>query len=141
MVQQFEYFIEKKLVKKETKNIGQAKALLKRAKQRLEYIRKQKITEENAIFIFEDIYEAAREAAQSLMSQKGYKPYSHTAIIAFLQKYYKNEIKPHQINTLDRYRIIRNNVIYRASSIDKKETEKALQFATEIVSKIEKIKP
>lgn len=140
MVHSFKYYIEKKLVKKSTKNTGQAKALQKRAKQRLEYIRKQKITEENASFIFEDIYEAAREAAQSLMSQKGYKPYSHEAIIAFLQKYYPKEIKPDKTNTLDRYRIIRNNLLYRASSIDKKETEKALQFATELITKIEKIK-
>ncbi len=64
------------------------------------------------------------------MSQKGFKPYSHEAIIAFLQKYYPEEIKPHETNTLDRHRIIRNNLLYRASSINKKETGKALQFTT-----------
>lgn len=139
MVYDFEYYLKNRLVKKSSRNAGEAKALLKRARQRLNYVKIQAITEENAMFIFEDIYEAIREAVQSLMALKGFKPYSHEVLIAFLNKFYSKKFKPHEVDTFNRYRILRNNIVYRASSINKQETEKALVFALMIVVRIENI--
>lgn len=80
-----------------------------------------------------------REAIQSLMAIKGFKPYSHEVLVSFLNKFYSAEFSPHEINSFDRYRIIRNNVVYRASSVDKRETEGALEFALEIIAKIKSV--
>lgn len=139
MVYDFDYYLKTELVKKSSKDSAEARALLKRAESRLKYVEVQEIKEENAVFIFEDIYEAVREAIQALLSLKGYKPYSHEALAAFLKEFYRREFTNKEINAFNRYRIIRNNIIYRASSIDKKETKKALKYARIMTTKIKEI--
>jgi uncharacterized protein (UPF0332 family) len=139
MVYPFNYYLKKKLVKRSKSNANEAQALLKRAKARMGYVENQEIKEDNAVFIFEDIYEALREAIQSLLAMKGYKPYSHEALAAFMKEFYQKEFTTKEIETFNRYRIIRNNIVYRASSIDAKEAEKALQYVKKMISKIEKI--
>jgi len=139
MVHDFEYYLKNKLVKKSSKDVEEAKALSRRAGERLKYVRAQEITDENAAFIFEDVYEAMREAIQSLMAIEGFKPYSHEVLVSFLNKFYSAEFSSHEINSFDRYRIIRNNVVYRASSVNKRETERALEFALEIIAKIKSV--
>jgi uncharacterized protein (UPF0332 family) len=93
---------------------------------RLDYIKKQKINENTSSFIFEDIYETLREAAQSLMSLKGYKPYSHEALISFLNEY--GRFPKHEISAFDRYRILRNKTVYCAANVSPEACEEALKF-------------
>lgn len=139
MVYPFNYYLKKKLIKRSKGSASEAQALLKRAKARMEYVENQEIKEDNAVFIFEDIYEALREAIQSLLAVKGYKPYSHEALVAFMKEFYQKEFTTQEIETFNRYRIIRNNIVYRASSIDAKEAEKALQYVKKMISKIGEI--
>ena len=89
MIERFEYYLDANLVRKQKADKEEAKSLMKKALHRLNYIKKQKINEDTASFIFEDIYESLREASQSLMALKGYKPYSHEALISFLKDFYK----------------------------------------------------
>lgn len=136
MIENFEYYLEQNLAKKSTPNKSEAEALFRKAQERLAYIKKQEINDETAPFIFEDIYESAREAIQSLMSLKGFKPYSHVVLVAFLRKYYT--FPNSDLNTFDRYRIIRNKAIYGAANVTKGECEEALHFLENFLPKIEK---
>ena len=77
MIERFQYYLDSNLVRKQKADKEEAKSLMKKAVHRLSYVKKQEINQDTASFIFEDVYEALREASQSLMSMKGYKPYSH----------------------------------------------------------------
>jgi len=110
--------------------------LMNRAIQRLEYVKKQEINEDTAPFIFEDIYETLREASQSLMSWKGYKPFSHEALISFLKEFYN--FPEHEASTFDRYRIIRNKTVYCAANVSTTVCREALKFAEAFLPKLRK---
>ena len=118
-----------------SKNPGESKAMIARASKRLEYVRSQSITEDNASFLFEDIYEIMRECVHGLMAANGYKPYSHEATVAFLNEHYKPYFGEKLIEDFNRYRIIRNNIMYRANSVSKEEATKALDVAENFVRK------
>jgi len=105
----------------------------------MKYIQSQEIDIDNSIFIFEDIYESMREAIQALMSLKGYKPYSHEATVAFLAEFYSKQFSENSIRTFDRYREMRNDIVYSSRQISKTETEKALQFAIPFIDEIRTI--
>ncbi len=129
------FYVESGLVRQGSKDAGEAKALVARASKRLEYVRSQSITEDNASFLFEDIYEVMRECVHGLMAANGYKPYSHEATVAFLEEYYKPYFGEKLVESFNRYRIIRNNVIYRANSVSKEEAVKALDIAENFLRK------
>ena len=67
MIERFQYYVEQNLIRKGIPNKSEAKALMERADARYSYINSQKVTEDSAPFIFEGIYEVAREASQALM--------------------------------------------------------------------------
>ena len=131
----FTFYVESSLVKKCSSDPGEAKAMMSRAIKRLEYINTQKIDENNASFLFEDIYEAMRESTHSLMVKSGYKPYSHEATVAFLEEFYRNFFGEKLVADFNRYRIMRNNIMYRASYVNEEETKKALLSAEKFVEK------
>ena len=67
MIERFQYYAEQNLIRKGIPNKSEAKALMERTDARYSYINSQKVTEDSAPFIFEGIYEVAREASQALM--------------------------------------------------------------------------
>ena len=66
MIQKFQYYLDAKLARKVAGDSEEAKSLMNKASQRLDYIKKQEINEDNSSFVFEDIYESPREAASLL---------------------------------------------------------------------------
>ncbi len=118
-----------------SKDPGESKAMIARASKRLEYVKSQSITEDNASFLFEDIYEIMRECVHGLMAANGYKPYSHEATVAFLDEQYRSYFGEKLVEAFNRYRIIRNNIMYRANFVSKDEAIKALDVAENFVKK------
>ena len=97
------------------------------------------MNEKTASLFLEDAYEAAREAAQSLMSLKGFKPYSHEATISFIIQYYKKEFSEYEIAQFDRFRELRNNSVYKAEQVSIEDSLKCLEFAKSLINKIGKL--
>ena len=137
-IKPFKYYIENNKVKKKVRNQEEGTALLKKAKARLEYVKKQILDEQSSEFIFEDAYESVREAAQSLMSLNGYKPYSHEATISFLKEFFK-EFTEGELHDFDYFRRERNLAIYTGKGILKEETEEIIVFAEKFLEKVEDI--
>lgn len=137
-IKDFDYYLENDLCKKSSSNPSEAKSLINQSIDRLEFIETHEINEKNCSFLFESIYDSMREASQSLMSLKGYKPYSHEAVIAFLKKYYPNDFSNSELEELNNYRILRNNIVYKAEKANEKETQKALELCKKIIQKIRK---
>jgi len=135
MIKPFEYFIKENLVRKSSSNISMAKSLLQKADIRLKRIVISKIEESESSIVFEEVYECLREASQSLMEIKGYKPYSHEALISFLkeQKFLSEE----NINILDNYRILRNNSVYKAEKVSLNKCLEAIEFAKHALPELE----
>ena len=129
------FYIESGLVRQGSKDPGESKSMIARASKRLEYVRSQPITEDNASFLFEDIYEIMRECVHGLMAANGYKPYSHEATVAFLDEHYRSYFEEKLVEAFNRYRIIRNNIMYRANFVSKDEAIKALDVAENFVKK------
>jgi uncharacterized protein YutE (UPF0331/DUF86 family) len=136
MIEKFQYYLEENLAKKERVDKEETKSLMNKAVQRLDYIKKQEISEFTSSFIFEDIYETLREASQSLMSLKGYKPYSHEALISFLREFYK--FSESEISTFDRYRILRNKTVYSAAKVSIEVCKEALKFLENFLPKLKR---
>ncbi len=134
MIERFEYYLTANLVRKQKADKEEAKSLMKKAVHRLNYIKKQEIKEDTASFIFEDIYESLREASQSLMSLKGYKPYSHEALISFLRDFYN--FTGSDISTFDRFRVLRNKTVYSAVWVSVEVCQEALAFLEDFLPKL-----
>ena len=124
------------MVKKQVVDIDYAESLIKKAENRLIYIKKQKIEHSSSSFVFEDVYECMREAIQSLMALKGFKPYSHEAVISFLKEFF--DFGEDTISTLNRYRILRNKAVYNAKKISVLTCREAIDFLIEFIPKIKK---
>ncbi|NYZ78049.1 hypothetical protein H0N96_01460, partial [Candidatus Micrarchaeota archaeon] len=107
------------------------------ALERLAYVKQQRVDKSTAAFIFEDAYESVREASQALMAVKGFKPYSHEAVIAFLKKFYS--ISEHLLSAFDRFRKLRNKCVYGAEEITPTTCTEALAFATSFIPELNKI--
>ncbi|HEX9863271.1 MAG TPA: hypothetical protein VGB11_08350 [Candidatus Bathyarchaeia archaeon] len=133
MIEKFHYYLDEHLARKVKVDREEAKSLMTKAVLRLSYIKKQEINEDTSSFIFEDIYETLREAAQSLMSLKGYKPYSHEALISFLKEFY--QFPEYEISSFDRYRILRNKTVYCVANVSPEVCKAALEFSETFLPK------
>lgn len=133
----FEDFIEKNEVKRISKDIAFAKALWKRAEERVKIILKLPLDEETAFTIFEQIYESLREYADALLAIEGFKSYSHLASILYLNKY--PEILPAEVNKINNAREKRNNSKYYAKKILLKDTQDLILFYNQIKPKLDSI--
>ncbi|PIN80934.1 hypothetical protein COV16_00140 [Candidatus Woesearchaeota archaeon CG10_big_fil_rev_8_21_14_0_10_34_8] len=134
MIKKFEYYVEKNMVKKGIRDISLAKSLIKKAEARLERIKTEEISEAKSALIFEDAYEAVREAAQSLMQVMQYKPYSHEAVVAFVKD--NKYLDENNSNKFNNYRILRNKSVYLAENISEEKSKEAVEFAKDIVPKM-----
>ena len=139
MIDRFENYVQRGRVKKRSPDPEEAKALLKKSANRLEYTKQKAITANNAEFVLEDAYEAMREAAQSLMSAKGYKPYSHEATISFIKRFYGNEFTEEEIQKLDHMRRLRNVSVYSASPISLEDARSSVILASRVIMKIKSL--
>ncbi len=139
MINKFDNYLKFGKVKRKTIDPEESKSLLKKAGNRVRYVKSKKVTEENAPFVLEDAYEAIRESAQAVMSLKGFKPYSHEATIAFIKDFYNDEFSEGDISNFDRFRQLRNDSIYKAISVNKDDAKKSVQFSLEFIKKVKKI--
>jgi hypothetical protein len=137
MIENFEYYKTEGKVKKRSIDVSMARSLMELSKKHLEYIRSQKISKENARFLFKDIYDTIRESSQSLMCLRGFKPLSHEAIIAFLRDVMLVEIK--YVDGFNRFRVLRNRVSYEAVDLDDETCNEAFEFLKEFLLMIKKI--
>lgn len=136
MLLPFQHYVGLNKVKKKTPDPVEAASLLEKAKMRLAFVETQKVNNRSAPFVFEDAYSAAREAAQSLMSQEGYKPYSHEATISFVKERHSDILDEANAAEFDRLRQLRDDSEYRAVQISVEETKACIAFAKAFVSKV-----
>jgi len=136
MINSFQNYLKLGKVKRKTPDPEEAKALISKAKDRLEYTKGKAVNNKTAKFVLEDANEAVREAAQALMSAKGFKPYSHEATISFVKEFYSADFSEEDIYKFDKFRQLRNDSIYKAIDIGKADANSSLLFARIFIDKI-----
>ncbi len=134
-MKEFNFFLETGEVKKQSPNISLAKSTLGSGIDRLKttkailHIVKPK-------YILENAYESAREAADALLYQEGFKSFSHEASIIYLIKKGFNES---ELNDFDSFRKIRNKIKYYGGDCNANEAQRALALAEKIINKIQRL--
>lgn len=136
MINKFDYYIKLGKVKKKTPDFEEAKSLFEKAVNRLEYTKSKEISNKNAQFVLEDSYESVREAAQALMSIKGFKPYSHESTISFIKEFYISDFTEEEVYKFDRFRKLRNDSVYMAKPIINEDARSSVLFAIGFINKV-----
>ena len=135
----FEDFIKEGSVRKVSPDRQLAKSLVKIALLRLKNLEAMEITDENSFSVVENCYEAIRELIDALMSLKGFKSYSHEANIEFLRKFYSVNVGYANVNRIDRYRRIRNDIKYEGLLTTKFEANEILENTKIIINVLMKL--
>jgi len=131
----FEDYLKEGSVRKVTVDKQLAKNLVKVASMRIKILESIPITENNSFSFIENCYEAIREMIDALMALKGFKSYSHEASIEFLKKFYSIQLTMGNVNKIDRYRKIRNDIKYRGLLTSRNEAEDVVKN-TKIILKL-----
>ena len=129
----FEYYIGENEVKKQSPDVNLARALFEDARRRFEYASGSKISEKSAKYIYEDVYDALREAIDALLALHGFKSYSHAAAISFLAKL---GFPPGEMESLDRMRKRRNGMKYYGKNCSIPQVKLSIEFARVMLNKL-----
>lgn len=135
MVKEFEFFLKKGDVKRQSPDKNLSKATFKESLERLQ-LAELLWNKVKAKYVLENAYESMREAADAILYQEGYKSYSHEASIVYLLK---KGFSDSEITELDRFRKIRNGIKYYGSDCEEEDANSALKLAKTITNKAKKI--
>ena len=135
----FDDFVKEGSVRKVSPDKMLAKSLVKIALLRVKNLEIMKMTDENSFSVVENCYEAIRELIDALMALKGFKSYSHEANIEFLRKFYLVNVGYANINKIDRYRRIRNDIKYEGLLTTKSEADEILKNTKFIIGILTKL--
>lgn len=131
-MKEFNFFINKGEVKKQSPDGNLAKATYDDSQERL-ILAKTLRQIAKSKYVLENAYESMREAADSILYNDGFKSFSHEASIVYLLK---KGFSESDIAEFDRFRKIRNGIKYYGGDCDESDAEAAIKLAEKIVAKI-----
>ena len=130
----FDLFLDSGDVKKQIPDRNLSNSLIKDSIKRLEYAKYSSLSNENAKYVYENVYDSLREAADPVLFLKGFKSFSHEATISFLQNF--DEFSIGELTEFDRMRRKRNGMKYYGKSCSIEDVKEAIEFAENILKKI-----
>ena len=131
-MKEFDFFVRKGEVKKQSPDNNLALATFKDSEERLS-LAKNLQSMAKAKYVLENAYESMREAADSILFKEGFKSFSHEASIVYLLKIGFSES---DLAEFDRFRKIRNGIKYYGGDCDKPEAEAAIKLSEKVIAKI-----
>ena len=135
MVKEFNFFVQKGEVKKQSPDINLSNATFKESLDRLE-LANSLFGQAKPKYVLENSYEAMREAADAVLYKEGYKSYSHEASIVYLKS---KSFSDSEIYEFDRFRKIRNRIKYYGGDCEEKDAKSALDLAKRLLGKIKQL--
>ena len=135
-VDDFNSYIDRGKVNKKKEDIPTAKSLFFKAKRKFDNMEKLGIDKETSSDYFENLYESVKMLIQSFMELDGYHPYSHEAIVAYSIDILG--LEDAVVNRLNRFRKMRNDMIYRGDFATEKE---AIDIKSLFLKLLDMLKP
>jgi len=132
----FEECVEEGSVVKISKDMRRSRSLLRIAEDRLKYLDKEKITKLNSNFILEQYYSAFIEIIHSLALKRGYKILNHLCLKSFIEEVLS---KPKIAEKFDKFRKIRNNLVYYGIKVDSTVAKKRINEIKDLINSIRKL--
>jgi hypothetical protein len=123
-MESFEYYLKNKLVRKESKNLERARALVNDAFQRIQDVNSINI-EKVPKLAFEHTYDALRDFCDAVLIAEGFKSYSHEASIVYLSK---KGFGLDKVMQLDNFRFKRNGSKYYGHKVGIAQVREILEF-------------
>jgi len=118
-----------------TPNLRRASSLKRSAKNMLRFIVGIKVDDNNAAIMLKNAYDALLEILHSMLYAKGYSVLNHICVGYFI----RDELKDMEsFHVFDKYRKIRNGIVYYGEEIEKEVADNGIKEIKEIFSKIEK---
>tara|TARA_Y100000031_G_scaffold147413_1_gene182419 strand:- start:36 stop:416 length:381 start_codon:yes stop_codon:yes gene_type:complete len=122
-------------VNKGSPDIPRAKGLIKNGIEDIEeLVNSMELNKRTSSILFKIVYDGLRSVLQAFLTEKGYRPYSHEAIIAFNLE--NGNISKSEASKLDNFRHLRNDIEYRAERATEQETEDLLALANVIIARL-----
>jgi len=134
-LKEFEYFLKRGEVKRQSKDKNLSDACLRESRERLILV-KTILKGAQPKYVLENAYEAMREAADAVLFAEGYKSYSHEASIVYLSE---KGISMTDLIEFDRFRRIRNGIKYYGKDCIQEDSEQAIQLAARLIQRIEEM--
>ena len=131
-MKEFEFFVNKKVVKRQKADFNLARASINEGLDRLSLAKNIFLTQKPK-YVLENSYEAIRELIDAILYSEGYKSYSHEATIAYLLKL---GFSISEVNMIDKLRQKRNSIKYYGGDSTKEEAEESLKIAKEVITKL-----
>ncbi len=126
------HYILKGEIRKYTRDSALQRALLKSCHERLLFVQGMEIKEQNARFVFENIFRSIIEGINANIVAEGFLSETEESSIAYLQKYRQKFSQP-DLDYLDRLMKINENLRKYAVPISAMEAKQALMFARKII--------
>jgi len=140
---EFEYYIQKGIIRKITPDIPRAEFLINESNTSLkglkERVKVMGTNELNANSIIKDCYDIIMEMIRAKLLKEGYSSsgsYAHEGEISYLKKL---GFPDTQISFLNELRYFRNSITYYGKILDKEYAQKVFYFLNKIVEKLRKI--
>ncbi len=134
-VDDFNSYIDRGKVNKKKEDIPTAKSLFFKAKRKFDNMEKLGIDKETSSDYFENLYESVKMLIQSFMELDGYHPYSHEAIVAYSIDILG--LEDAVVNRLNRFRKMRNDMIYRGDIATENEARDIKELFIELWGRFE----
>lgn len=140
-VKQFEEFIDKNTVKKQSPDKSRADFLIKESEKSFRALEKRidviGINNDNANSIVKDCYDIIMELIRAKLLFQGFNASgkgAHAAEVSYLRKLGFSE---KDVQFVDQLRYFRNGMIYYGKILDREYAEKVVEFTKEFYSKME----
>lgn len=140
---EFEYYINKRIVRKVKPDKQKAEFLINESETSLRGLHKRLdsmgIDEDNANSIIKDCYDIIMELIRAKLFIEGYNAsghFAHEAEISYLKKlnFHDNEV-----SFLNKLRYFRNSITYYGKLLDKEYAEKVVKFLEKIYPKLKQL--
>ena len=130
----FEECLRKRLVIKKSEDKAIVKGLLEMVNVRFKEVENIR----NTTLKVEAYYEIIKELMTALLSDEGYKAYSHECLISFVKEHY-GDFTDSEIYLINQMRIIRNDLAYRGDFVEDDFLERNKEKILIIISKLKKV--
>ncbi|MBU0666846.1 MAG: hypothetical protein ABIC91_05570 [Nanoarchaeota archaeon] len=135
----FEEFEKAMIVKKVAPNISRANSLIHESKKRKKFIKEMKekigVTDENADYYIENVYDTIMALIRAKMFLRGFRASGngvHEAEVSYTRKLKFTEQETRFLNEI---RYWRNQIVYYGKELTKKYAQKVILFMEKICSK------